>query len=48
VDNHRAYIFPAQSSAALDAVDVSDSVVASGHWAVAGFTFDDIHAGDAI
>lgn len=48
VEQQGAYIFPAQSSSTFNAVDVPNGVVASGHGAVAGFTFDDIHTGDAV
>jgi len=40
------YVFPAECSAAFAAVNVANGVVASGHWAIIGFTFDDIDTGE--
>lgn len=39
------YIFPAENGGTFDTVDVSNSVVASGHLAVTWFAFYNIDAG---
>lgn len=38
------HIFPPEGSGTFDAVDVPDRVVASGHEAIAWFTFDHVNA----
>lgn len=40
------YIFPTKGSATFAAVNISDGVVARGHWAVIRFAFNDIYTRD--
>ena len=39
------YIFPTENGSTFHAVDIPNSVVASGHLTVIGFAFDHIDAG---
>ena len=38
-------VFPAEGGAALDAVDISDGVLAGGHGSFAGLAFDNVYPG---
>lgn len=42
MNSRMTHIFPPKGSAALAAIDIPDSVVASCHWTIVGFPFDDI------